>query len=82
MITYARIACMQEIEFINSNGLTKAKNNIGKICDTPELKCVLSEYQYRKMPIKYRIIATCQKYKWISLLMLILLIKNNKHKVK
>ena len=80
LITYARIACMQEIEFINSNGFIKAKNNIKIICDSPELKCVLSEYQYQKMPIKYRIIANCQKYKWISLLMLILLIKNNEHK--
>lgn len=80
LITYARIACMQEIEFINSNGLTKAKKNIGKICGTPELKCVLSEYQYQKMPFKCRVIATCQKHKWISLLMLILLIKESRHK--
>ena len=80
LITYARIACMQEIEFINSNGLTKAKKNIGKICGTPELKSVLSEYQYQKMPFKCRVIATCQKHKWISLLMLILLIKESRHK--
>ena len=75
LIVYARIACMQEVEFLRENGFIVARRNIKKICQNNILQNVLLEYPIYKLPKKYAIIAFLQKYYLADLIILIILLK-------
>lgn len=71
LLVTARIAVMQEARFVKKNGWKMACGNVYRICDNEELQKILMKYEYKKLPIKYRVICGLQKRK--STLLLILL---------
>ena len=51
LLTYARIACMQEVQFKKLNGKKKAIKKIGDISNNDELEAVLEKYPINKLPM-------------------------------
>ena len=71
LIKVARIAVIQEEQFLKRNGIVEACKNVRRISSNKELQEILKKYKWKKLPIKYRIICYLQKHK-ISILQLFL----------
>ncbi len=63
LITLARIAIMQEVQFYRRNGYKTAVKNINRICNSTQLVKALEEYEYLRLPIKYSVLCFMEKYK-------------------
>lgn len=55
LLTTARIAVIQEARFTKKNDWKQACRNIKRICENTELQKVLVRYEYKKLPVKYRV---------------------------
>lgn len=71
LIKVARIAVMQEGNFIKKNGFTVARRNVRRISSSTELREVLKKYCWRRLPLKYRTICFLQRHK-LSVILLLL----------
>lgn len=72
LITYARIACIQEVEFEKINGVVNTKKRIESICNNPEIINVLGRYPYKKLPLKYALLCHLMRYKKYKLIIYVL----------
>ena len=61
LIKIARIAVMQECDFVKVNGLKNALCNIERISKKKELQDVLKSYDWNRLPFKYRIMCALQR---------------------
>lgn len=71
LLVTSRIAIIQEAEFVKRNGKRTALKNIKKICNNTEVREILKEYEFNKMPIKYRGTVWLQKKRCCRILLFI-----------
>lgn len=71
LLTTARIAIIQEVNFIKKNGWKKVKCNILKICSNKNIISILNEYEYSKMPYKYALTCYLMKNKKVDELIIL-----------
>lgn len=57
LLTTARIAIIQEMTFSRQHGYQETVGNIKAICDDAEIQDILNSYEYKALPLKYRL--TC-----------------------
>lgn len=75
LLTFTRIALIQEIRFLKNNGIKYVKNRINDICNNKDLESVLANYQYYKMPIKYSVLNLLIKNKRVNLIIILIMVK-------
>lgn len=63
LITTARVAVIQETQFIKRNSIKKAIENVKNISTQKELQNVYQEYKWKKLPLKLRVFCFFQKNK-------------------
>lgn len=70
-LTFTRVAIMQEAIHLKKNGLHHAVIMVKAICQNPVLKNILLDYDYKKLPIKYRTFCTFEKRGNICMLIIL-----------
>ena len=62
LLSTARVAVIQETQYLKSNGLVFARNKVNEIAKQPELKKVYLRYKWQELPIKIRLFCFFQKH--------------------
>lgn len=76
LIAIARYSIKLEVKFSGQNGREESYANIQNICNNETLQTVLSEQNQSTVRLQSRVINLLIKNKYISLLILIMKIKN------
>ncbi|MCQ5386541.1 glycosyltransferase [Hungatella hathewayi] len=70
-LTFTRIAIIQEVLNIKTNGIKHAIKKIKEICNNVELIEILNVYEYRKLPFKYMVFCFLEKRKAVLRLIIL-----------
>lgn len=77
-LKFTRVALIQEMAYIKTNGFSLTYQNIKRICNNSELQYILGQYPYNRLPMKYGIICRAIHKKWYIFILGLLFI----HQVK